>query len=84
MKTVKDIVREWLVNAGYDGLCNDDCGCSVDDLAPCGDGPYPDCVAAISRVLKDGEYLSDCGPGDVYFEPSNKQYADNNPTGPND
>jgi hypothetical protein len=32
---VKEIVKEYLLNNGYDGLCNDDCGCCLDDLMPC-------------------------------------------------
>ena len=35
---VKDIVREYLRKNNYDGLVNEwhICGCSHDDLAPCG------------------------------------------------
>ena len=33
--TVHEIVLEYLEEHGFDGLCTDDCGCSVDDLAPC-------------------------------------------------
>jgi len=66
---VKEIVKTWLKDNDFDGLCNEDCGCGIDDFAPCGDGPYPDCEAAISRVLGDDEYVGDCGPGDIWFEP---------------
>ncbi len=35
--TVKSIVRDYLKRNKYDGLYNGgDCGCGVDDLAPCG------------------------------------------------
>lgn len=43
-------------------------GCGLDDFAPCGDGPYPHCKAAISRTLVEGEFIGDGGPGDkAYF-----------------
>lgn len=37
-KTVIDLVRQSLIDAGYDGLYNEDaeCGCLLDDLRPCG------------------------------------------------
>jgi hypothetical protein len=42
---------EWLIERGYEGLCDphESCGCSVDDFAPCGDGPFQDCVPAEER-----------------------------------
>jgi len=35
--SVKEIVKQYLINHGYDGLYSDllECGCSVDDLMPC-------------------------------------------------
>ncbi len=33
--TVHDIVAQYLVDNGYDGLYTDDCGCLLDDLMPC-------------------------------------------------
>jgi len=33
---VKGIVEHWLRGNKYDGLCSEECGCYVDDLAPCG------------------------------------------------
>lgn len=43
---VREIIRDYLVRNGYDGLFtpDDDCGCDVDALAPCGE-PYFDCAA---------------------------------------
>jgi len=35
--TVKDIVKQYLENNHYDGLCGEDCGCEKDDLMPCGE-----------------------------------------------
>ena len=62
---VKEIVKQWLKDNGYDGLfldnnCPDgdeNCGCSIDDFAPCGEGPLPECEPA---YRKDGlSYPSD-------------------------
>ena len=44
--TVKEIVADWLKEHGCEGLCDDDCGCVLDDLMPCG-GEYGKCVAAV-------------------------------------
>jgi len=53
MTTVKDIITEWLVAHGADGLCNDDCACPVADLASCGSF-YMDCMAARDTGARDG------------------------------
>ena len=37
MPDVLDIVKQYLIDNGYDGLYADECGCFVDDLAPCCD-----------------------------------------------
>jgi len=46
--TIKEIVLAYLKNNGYNGLCADECGCGVDDLAPCGEMPDT-CVPACKR-----------------------------------
>ena len=33
--TVHEIILEYLEEHGFDGLCTNECGCSIDDLAPC-------------------------------------------------
>jgi hypothetical protein len=45
--TVREIITKYLKDNGYDGLCCEDCGCEVEDLAPC-------CI---------GENFIDCRPG---------------------
>ena len=42
--TVLEIVREYLEKHGYDGLCNEECGCTLEDLEPCGE-MMSDCCA---------------------------------------
>ncbi len=64
IEIIKDAIKNHPV---ADGLCNDECGCGIDDLAPCEFGPHKDCYLAKSRILGDGEFIDDCGPGDLWF-----------------
>ena len=59
--TVKEIVRQYLVAHGLDGLAYDECGCRVDDLMPC-DTPCDAC-----EVGKLGP--CDCGDHDWHIVP---------------
>jgi len=59
-KTVKEIVKEWLVANGYGGLYSDDfdvvdCTCALDDLMPC-DCPTPRCSAGYTVPDPTGAY----------------------------
>lgn len=47
--TVEQIIKDHLEKNKLDGLCNDLCGCSKDDLAPC-EGIQKNCVPA--RLVK--------------------------------
>jgi hypothetical protein len=60
--TAKDIIRDYLKEHGFDGLCCthcDPCGCGLDDLAPCGNDGILDCEPAYKRPCK-GEEGGDC------------------------
>ena len=62
---VGTIVREWLIRNGYDGLVSDrcECGCSIDDLMPCGFDCIESCLPAY-RYLHDGEEYYSTVPHD--------------------
>lgn len=53
---VTAMVRAYLIQHGYDGLYTEDCGCHVDDLAPCGDMP-PTCQAGYRMATPWGEII---------------------------
>ena len=46
---LRDIVKAWLQEHGYDGLCKSDleCGCHISNLMPC-DEPSMECEAGYS------------------------------------
>ena len=57
---LRKIVNQWLMENGYEGLCNDDCGCEIGDLMPC-DTPNIHCSAGFKvpcpgpeKCLADG------------------------------
>lgn len=52
--TVMKIVKKHLEDNNIQGLCNDDCGCDVKDLAPCGE-MRDDC--SLARKIGDS-YMS--------------------------
>ena len=49
--TVKEIIGNYLKQTGYSGLCSDDCGCGLDDIAPC-DGNPLDCEPAYNNPCR--------------------------------
>ena len=59
MTTVKSIVIEKLKEIGADGLCNEDCGCRLSNLIPCG-SMIENCVPAkLSQDYDHREYDHD-------------------------
>lgn len=57
---VIEILREYLKDNGFDGLCNEDCGCESPDLSP-GNCLAEDCQAGY-RVP------CDCGDHDWHIQ----------------
>jgi len=55
-----EALKKFLRDNGYDGLSGDECGCSIDFLAPCGKIDK-DCVPAYCRMCDaDCEFWSSC------------------------
>jgi hypothetical protein len=59
-----DIVRQYLRREKYDGLCDPDnqCGCLVDDLAPCCPGEIGGCRPGYKYICQ-GCDADGCDPG---------------------
>ncbi len=55
-RCIRDIVRNYLRQNKYDGLCNAriECACPVDGLMPCADPNKTECLPA-KRVVENGE-----------------------------
>jgi hypothetical protein len=67
LKTVEEIVRDYLKRNKYDGLCNTNCGCGIDDLMPC-ESYSGSCIPAYLSVV--GEECRSC----AMFEFCTRQY----------
>lgn len=53
-KTCLEIIEDYLIAKGYDGLYNDDCGCFLADLVPCS-SDFAECRPGIKIVLRGDE-----------------------------
>jgi hypothetical protein len=60
MMTVKEIVKKYLEDNGYDGLYNRACGCSLDDFMPCASG-CDDCKPAYKIKCSSKYWCGDNG-----------------------
>lgn len=62
MPTVIEILKQHLVDNGFDGLVNGDaeCGCELSDLQPCGEN-FADCKPAY-------KHADPLGAHDLFFE----------------
>jgi hypothetical protein len=70
---VRDIVRYFLKNAGYEGLAGQDCGCELDDLMPCDDTQVPTCETAMKVPCNRDEDYGLCdGNCDWHMEATTK------------
>jgi hypothetical protein len=61
--TVKEIIKEWLIAKGYDGLYHPgDCGCNLEDLMACSED-CADCEPAYAHYAKEDSehYVVLCG-----------------------
>jgi hypothetical protein len=70
--TVNEIVQEYLKSNGYDGLYNEDCGCKIDDLCPCGIEGVWDCKAGYVRKCDPGTCPAD-GDCEWHIGPKEKE-----------
>ena len=65
---VNEIIKKYLRENGYDGLCNEKCGCGIDNLMPCDTFACQSCVPASKHIAteEDAEKY-DCGIGDTIY-----------------
>jgi hypothetical protein len=57
--TCKEIIKNYLTDNGFDGLCYEECGCSTGDFMPCRES-YTDCVPAYAYEIKHGKVCKGC------------------------
>lgn len=64
---VKEIIKKYLIENGYDGLYGDDCGCDLDDLIPC-DNDCSMCEPGYKHKCPEGHEF------DFIISPSKEPY----------
>jgi hypothetical protein len=72
--TIQQIVKCWLIDHKYDGLYGEECGCTVDDLMPCGE---PGECEAGYRTKCNPETCSVGGGCDWHIAPDRKREQEN-------
>ncbi len=62
MPTITDALIEYMKKHEYTSLCNPelDCGCGIDDLAPCGEPDINYCEFGYTKECNPDECLGDC------------------------
>lgn len=57
MPSVREIVENWLLKNGYDGLADEygECGCELEDVMPCDEPHAESCVAGHKVECQCGE-----------------------------
>ena len=68
IKTVKDIVLDYLKTNGFEGLYLDDCGCRLDDLFACGE-IFDDCKSGYAMTCNTCYKHNGC---EFYHDPKAK------------
>lgn len=63
-KDMNNIIQKLILNKA-DGLCNDDCGCGIDDLMPCGEIDNLRSCKPAKKYIKNNKckicfYYNDC------------------------
>ncbi len=57
---VHDIVKKYLEDNGYDGLCTDECGCHIDDLMPCCQEGIISCEPGYAMSVEEAKLRGHC------------------------
>lgn len=52
---VHEIIKKYLIDNKYDGLCCEECGCEISDLFPCGGEFHVDLCEAGYKIPCDPE-----------------------------
>jgi len=77
--TVKEIVKNWLKEHGYDGLYSDEyqCCCDLDDLMDC-DFFHWDCRVGYKASCNDGECCEMCENWHYHIQPDKPEKTSEN------
>lgn len=62
IKSLYEVIKDYLKKIGADGLCNPDadCGCDINDLAPCECIDLQNCVPAKKRICANCPERNNC------------------------
>ena len=72
MPTAIEIIKQYLIDNGHEGLVNGfaECGCEIDDLQPCSES-FADCKPGKKSYDDDGCWIMNESTGDKNAETTN-------------